>query len=900
LLENTGNPSRLSSLNDVNKTVLPVERAKMIYLAESVERELRRLAGRLGQNVDDVAFEAIETFIRAESVTDLSAGEFAKTQAAMWAELQEFDPTWAPVCWVSGENSEAYSGFFQEHHARFAFGLLCRSGQCSGTHDLRREFRPVKAFVRRSMLLIMGSFLPPVVRLLLLIGLLYPESARGAPPPVEPVPLGTVRALNRDKLAAHPPVRVRAVVTRSRRHSLFIQDASAGMYVNIARARLLGVMPGDTPIPDVPVGSEVEIVGVADPGGFSPIILPETVEILGQAEIPPPQPADPLRFFSGADDSQFVECVGIVEEAVDQGLQWRLAARHLLQPFVITVKKSAVEIDPASLIDAVVRVRGPTASIANTRGEFLAPVVFVEEPDWLVVVEPPASSAFESPLVPITDLARFLPEGHFGHRVRIQGTVIHTDPGHAVFLQDAGFGTRVQTRSRERFAPGDRVEAAGFVVRGRPVAELARAVVRRIGTATPLPPVDISPTEALDVNLKALATSINAKPSDFQGCLVRFPARLLDVQAGPTGRSLVLNSDERTILARLPDDTATEPALPPPGSELLVTGIFGIDWDTDPLAAEGSTPLGMSLLIRSPGDIVVTREPSPWTPRRLAGLLTAAAVGLAVVAGWAWSLRREGTRLERMVADRTRELAEARRQEKQTEEKQRAVLEQKLKTSLAASAVAHEINQPLSRLLLKCRLEADRGAADGGFIEAVVGDAERVVTTIEKMKVLLRNVETRHEPVDLGQVVTSTLHQVKRLAAMHGVELRRTGPELGCVIEGDDVQLQFAVSNLLRNAIEAIASGGGARREIEIAVNDGGQEAQLVVGDSGPGWPGGTLDETLLASRKPSGTGIGLFVVRTAVENHRGRVTVGRSPLGGAEFRITLPRREQVGRRDEG
>ena len=70
---------------------------------------------------------------------------------------------------------------------------------------------------------------------------------------------------------------------------------------------------------------------------------------------------------------------------------------------------------------------------------------------------------------------------------------------------------------------------------------------------------------------------------------------------------------------------------------------------------------------------------------------------------------------------------------------------------------------------------------------------------------------------------------------------------------------------------------------------------QLVVGDSGPGWPGGTLDEALLASSKPDGTGIGLFVVRTAVENHRGRVTVGRSPLGGAEFRIALPRRERLG-----
>jgi signal transduction histidine kinase len=736
--------------------------------------------------------------------------------------------------------------------------------------------------------------------LLPLVALAIAGVSRGESPPLEPTPLAVLRGLSREELAANPPVRVRAVVTRSRRSSLFIQDDSAGMYVNVARARLRGVMPTDVPIVEVPLGSEVEIVGVADPGGFSPIILPATIQILGPAEIPRPQPADPAGFFSGADDSQFVECEGIVEEAIEQGDHWRLAARYLFQPFVIAVHKSAIEVDPESLIDAVIRVQGPTASIANTRGEFLAPVVFVERPEWLSVVEPSTDSAFETPLVSITDLARFLPEGHVGHRVRIEGTVIHAEPGEAVFLQDRGFGTRVQTRSQEPFAPGDRVEAAGFVIRGKPVAELARAVVRSIGTGAPVAPVDISPAAALEVNRIAAAASMNAAPSDYQGCLVRFPARLVDEHIGSAGNVLVLNSGETTILARLPDDHAVDRAIPPPGSELLVTGILSIDWLIDPLTQRGSGPQGVSLLIRSPADIVVTREPSPWTPRRLASLLTAAAVGLAIVGGWAWSLRREGAVLERMVAERTGELAEARRLEKLKEEKQRGLLEQKLKTSLAASAVAHEINQPLSRLLLKCRLEAERGVDDGGFIDAVVGDAERVVTTIEKMKVLLRNVETKHEPVDLGQVVTSTLHQVKRLAATHGVELHRTGPALGCLIEGDDVQLQFAVSNLLRNAIEAITAGGTDRREISIEVIDGENEVQLVVGDSGPGWPGGTFDEALLASSKPAGTGIGLFVVRTAVENHRGKVTIGCSPMGGAEFQIVLPRRGRSSSRSSG
>ncbi len=91
--------------------------------------------------------------------------------------------------------------------------------------------------------------------------------------------------------------------------------------------------------------------------------------------------------------------------------------------------------------------------------------------------------------------------------------------------------------------------------------------------------------------------------------------------------------------------------------------------------------------------------------------------------------------------------------------------------------------------------------------------------------------------------------------------------------------------------MEAIVAEDGTRREIEIAIEEEDQQVRLIVGDSGPGWLGGNLDDTLLASSKEEGTGIGLFVVQTTVANHRGTIEVGRSPLGGAEFRITLPRR---------
>ena len=236
-------------------------------------------------------------------------------------------------------------------------------------------------------------------------------------------------------------------------------------------------------------------------------------------------------------------------------------------------------------------------------------------------------------------------------------------------------------------------------------------------------------------------------------------------------------------------------------------------------------------------------------------------------------------------------LAAAREHERRQDEAHRLELAKKLKTSLNAAAVAHEINQPLSCVLLRARMGLETATgSERDRLTALVADAERVVSIIEKMKVLLRNVETVQSEVDLADIVTSAMHQVKRPLREAGVVVVRRGIEQGCLVRGDEVQLQMIVTNLVTNAIEAIAHGGGDRREIVVHTDVDPDSVELVVGDSGPGWPGGTIDEVLLQTTKPDGAGIGLYVVQTAVENHRGQITVGRSPLGGAEFRITFPR----------
>jgi signal transduction histidine kinase len=709
-------------------------------------------------------------------------------------------------------------------------------------------------------------------------------------------PILVVRTTPWEKLAAHPEARVEGVVIRSTPTTLVIQDETGGLYVNISRAIERGWLPGPLEPKTAPVGHEVTIEGVLEPGGFAPIIVPRTIALLGPKPLPEPRRKDPAVLLSGGYDSELVEFTGIVQAVRKRSSYTVLAMNFREQEVIVALAPDALDIDPNRLLDAEVRLRGVAAATFTPRGEFRDAIVYVEQPGWIEIVVPSPRDVLLEEAIPLRDVGRFRAMGDTGHLLRTGGTVVYSIPGEAVYLQDGAWGLRAETDSSEVFQPGDRVEAIGFLDRRSPVAGLCHAEIRRAGSGPPPEPVAITPEEILSVNRQAARGFVLPEPGDYHGCLVRFPARLVRSREEAGTRQLVLDAAGDTVLARLRDDHDGSLDDLLPDSELEVTGIVDLQWDQARKPKIVNEPQRVAVLVRSPADIVVTRPPSPWTPKRLALLLGLATTALGLVGGWAWWLRQQRERLELMVVQRTAELAEAREQEKRQEDRQRELLEQKLKTSLTASAVAHEINQPLSRLLLKCRLEADRdeGGKHDAFIDAVVQDAERIVTTIEKMKVLLRNVETSHEPVDLAQVVTSALLQVKRLLVNNAIAVHRVGPPSGCLITGDDVQLQFAISNLLRNAAEAIVAGGTGRREIGITIREEagqqGETVELVIGDGGPGWPGGPIEEVLLATSKPQGTGIGLFVVATAVKNHHGSISVGRSPLGGAEFRIVLPR----------
>jgi two-component system sensor histidine kinase/response regulator len=242
--------------------------------------------------------------------------------------------------------------------------------------------------------------------------------------------------------------------------------------------------------------------------------------------------------------------------------------------------------------------------------------------------------------------------------------------------------------------------------------------------------------------------------------------------------------------------------------------------------------------------------------------------------------------------------------EKEAEERERRLaarhrrdLEQKLKTSLTAAAVAHEINQPLSAILLDSQMALARIQGDSrelaqarAFLSSTISNAERTVDTIGRMMSLLRSVQTKPQQVDLANVARSAELYAKDDLRAAGIALHIEGAGRAMKIRGDEGQILLAVSNLVRNAIEAMRPvDTGRPRDIVITLARKGRAIVLSVADSGPGLPRETLAKIPLHTTKPLGTGLGLFIVKAVADNHGATLEACPSALGGAELRLVFP-----------
>ena len=217
-----------------------------------------------------------------------------------------------------------------------------------------------------------------------------------------------------------------------------------------------------------------------------------------------------------------------------------------------------------------------------------------------------------------------------------------------------------------------------------------------------------------------------------------------------------------------------------------------------------------------------------------------------------------------------------------------------------STAVAHGIRNPIAGIRLATQLGLE-GVRAGEPVEENLTD---VLTEVYKLEAQVRGIldfarpfEPRLEPVDVPVLVASLLDTLgPRLAQAHVSAGVSMPPGLPPVL-ADHAHLSQALHELLGNAVDAMP-GGGRLTVAARTVDNGRRAVKIVVGDSGPGVPPEMRDRIfqLFMTTKPTGTGVGLAVVKKILERHGGSIRLEDGDEPGARFVIELPAADATAR----
>jgi signal transduction histidine kinase len=694
-------------------------------------------------------------------------------------------------------------------------------------------------------------------------------------------PIAAIRGMPLTEAARGEPVSIRGVVTfLAREHipkeAVIVQDATGGIWVSLEH---LTIVPQD-----LRRGSEVEIEGVTDRGGFAPNLNATMVRVLGTGPLPEPLLIDDERLFSGADTCSCVTVDGILQGYRNDGKQWRLILERAGRRFLASVPKSVLKGDPATLVDARLGLTGLLTSRFNTRGEFVSPKVTLQQPDSLTVLEPPRTEPFDAPFVPLDSVAQFRPQPIGGHRIRTEGTVTFVEPDTFIQVQDGPVGVRVHTRASESVAVGDRVEIAGFLDRGRDTAGLAEAVVRRVGRAPALEPTPITPDKMVEIIAEAHRAGLVAKPGNYDGCLIRFAARLVEIEQIRAGGVLTLASGQSILRATLRGPDFSKLTGVQPGSTLEVTGIIQIDLSDvyeDRERWFNPNVARLELLLRSAADVVVTAAPSWWTPQRLAFALAAVAGVLAVVLTWVWALRRQ-------LGVQTAKLADEMRSRREAAVEFEATLRER--NRLAAN-LHDTLLQSLAGIRFQldaCRLVSRQGRDDDSAEHFAV--ARRMLDhAAQDLRGSVWALRTMPMP---GQTFSESIDTlVSQFSRSH-----HTPIVLNAAGQPFEVP-NFVAGNLLLVAQEAIHNsiqhGRAHQIDVHVGFDPHAAAIELVVHDDGQGF-----EPHMVIG--PAQGHFGLRGMRERVERLGGEFRVVTSPGEGTTIHVTVTLRDYDHRLEEG
>jgi len=219
--------------------------------------------------------------------------------------------------------------------------------------------------------------------------------------------------------------------------------------------------------------------------------------------------------------------------------------------------------------------------------------------------------------------------------------------------------------------------------------------------------------------------------------------------------------------------------------------------------------------------------------------------------------------------------------------------------SQLSASLAHEINQPLTSILLNAQaaqkmLDAEKpDLAEIRSILADIGtDDRRAAVIIDRARELLRNRDVQPDVVSLQTIAQEVMALVRNDAIDRRISVEADLPGDIPPVRGDPVQLSQVLLNLVVNALDAVSARADREQRIRVvARNVPGNRVEVAVADSGTGISAELLPRIFEAfvTTKPTGLGIGLSVAHDIVVRHGGQLSAENNPNGGATFRFTLP-----------
>ncbi|MET0313502.1 MAG: ATP-binding protein [Hansschlegelia sp.] len=213
------------------------------------------------------------------------------------------------------------------------------------------------------------------------------------------------------------------------------------------------------------------------------------------------------------------------------------------------------------------------------------------------------------------------------------------------------------------------------------------------------------------------------------------------------------------------------------------------------------------------------------------------------------------------------------------------------------ASIAHEVKQPLTAIVTSgeaalrwLRRDVPDLAEASAAVARAVAEGKRAGEIVDRIRSFLTKNATRRANVDLGALLRDAGHLVEHELQMHDVAADAAiAPDLP-LVQGDPVQLQQVVINLLLNAAQAMAGREGQRSLAILAYREGESWIRVDVSDSGPGLPE-EIESVFrpFFTTKTEGMGMGLAICRSTIETHGGKLWAENRAGGGAAFSFTLP-----------